>query len=281
MIVVDLVVGAIAGVAVAALVLALSRRPPRVHIPSHLPSPSAEASPPLASPGRSVSAPTQLMVVPPDKLRTFAAVGGMQAVKDDVRNTLGVGTDVLAQLLQSVESWRAEPRLVVVATTNELEALDSALLRAGRFDHQIRVDLPDAAARVAVLTAALVGRPVRAGLDLDAVARRTAGQTPASLVQAVELAALQALREAAGTGKVVQISTQHLLDALEERGGKDRPTVERWSWDRLPPAPPGSAGLRPPPPVDAGPPTAHRERAHPPAAPPCSALPRTADATSA
>jgi transitional endoplasmic reticulum ATPase len=41
------------------------------------------------------------------------------------------------------------------------------------------------------------------------------------------------MREAAGKSKVVQISSRHLLEALEQRGGKDRPTVERWSWDRL------------------------------------------------
>jgi transitional endoplasmic reticulum ATPase len=44
---------------------------------------------------------------------------------------------------------------------------------------------------------------------------------------------MNAMREAAGTKKVVQISTDHVLDAVEERGGKDRPTVERWSWSRL------------------------------------------------
>src|SRR5207253_189004 len=74
-------------------------------------------------------------------------------------------SDVLAQLLQSLEAWRSEPRLVVVATTNELEALDSAVVRAGRFDHHVRVDLPDADGRVAVLKAALDGRPVRRDFD--------------------------------------------------------------------------------------------------------------------
>jgi transitional endoplasmic reticulum ATPase len=68
---------------------------------------------------------------------------------------------------------------------------------------------------------------------MDSIAARTAGQTPASLVQCVELASLTAMREAAGKSKVVQISADHLLDAFEQRGGKDRPTVEHWSWDRL------------------------------------------------
>jgi len=95
------------------------------------------------------------------------------------------------------------------------------------------MDLPDERGRRAVLTAALHDRPVRRDLDIDALARRTVGQTPAALVQAVELAALRAMREASGSDKVVQISNQHLADAIEQRGGKDRPNIERWSWANL------------------------------------------------
>jgi transitional endoplasmic reticulum ATPase len=145
----------------------------------------------------------------------------------------GAGTEILTQLLQCLEDWRREPRLVVIAATNELDALDPAAIRPGRFDHHVRIDLPDTAGRIAVLEAALAGRPVRSDLELEVIAKRTPGQSPAALVQAVELAALDAMREAAGTKKVVQISAEHLIDAIEERGGKDRPTVERWSWDRL------------------------------------------------
>ena len=145
----------------------------------------------------------------------------------------GSGTEVLAQLLQSLEAWRREPRLLVIATTNDLEALDPAVIRAGRFDRHVRVDVPDASGRAAVLRAALDGRPVLPDLDVDGIAARTPGQTPAALVQCVELASLTAMREAAGKSKVVQISADHLLSAIEQRGGKDRPTVEQWSWDRL------------------------------------------------
>ena len=323
--IVDIIIGAIAGVAVAALVVALGRRTSTPHGGSPL-----VASSPVAATKRVVAEGDALVVVPPDRLPTFASVGGMDAVKDDVRNTLGLvltdpegartyrvrwngvllygepgcgksllaqaiagefgcslvaidtgdlvtraigdgprrverafetaeqhlpcvllfdeldavasaradqpngsASDVIAQLLQSLETWRSEPRLVVIATTNELESLDPAVVRAGRFDHHIRIDLPDVAGRIEVLKAALANRPVQRDLDFDVVARRTVGQTPATIVQAVELAALDAMREAAGTRKVVQITEQHLLDALDERGGKDRPTIERWSWDRV------------------------------------------------
>ena len=92
----------------------------------------------------------------------------------------GSARELLAQLLQSVEQWRHEPRLVVVATTNDLDALDPAITRAGRFDRHVRLDLPDEKGRLAVLEAALDGRPVRADLDLTVTARHTAGQTPAA-----------------------------------------------------------------------------------------------------
>jgi transitional endoplasmic reticulum ATPase len=326
--VVDIIIGAIAGVAVAALLLGLNRRPSAPVAAASFVGPSNAAQ--LARAATAEPHATDLVVLTPEHLPKFASVGGMEAVKTDLRNTLGLvltdpdrakaykihwngvllhgdpgtgktlfaraiagefgcnlvdvdvgdlvtrmvgdgprrveqafktasqhlpcvlvfdeldavagsrrdqpegsGTEVLAQLLQSLEEWRAEPRLVVVATTNELESLDEAVVRAGRFDHHIRIDLPDAAGRIAVMKAACAGRPVRKDFDFDLIARRTVGQTPAAIVQAIELAAMNAMREAAGTKKVVQISTDHMLDAVEERGGKDRPTVERWSWQRV------------------------------------------------
>src|SRR5437016_342039 len=53
------------------------------------------------------------------------------------------GRDVLTQLLQSLENYREEHKLVVVAATNDVDALDPAVVRAGRFDRQVRIDLPD------------------------------------------------------------------------------------------------------------------------------------------
>ena len=141
--------------------------------------------------------------------------------------------ELLTQLLESLEAHRSEPRLVVAAATNDLDALDSAVIRPGRFDHHIRIDLPDDTARCAILAATLARRPIATDVDFHRLSRRLAGQTPATIVQVVELAALAAFRESAGTGKRVRICTEHLLDAVERRAGKDRPTVEDWSWDRL------------------------------------------------
>jgi len=137
------------------------------------------------------------------------------------------------QLLQSLEEFRAIPELIVVAATNHLEQLDTAVVRPGRFDRHVRISLPDLDARQAILAAQLDERPTEPGLDLTDVARRTENLTPAAITQVVQAAALAAFRETTATGALTRISTAHLLGALQARGGKDRPTVEDWTWDRL------------------------------------------------
>jgi transitional endoplasmic reticulum ATPase len=137
------------------------------------------------------------------------------------------------QLLQSLEAWRDVRELVVVAATNHLDRLDPAVIRAGRFDKHVRIDLPDAPARRAVLAAQLRERPVADDLDLDDLAERTAGLTPAALAATVQTAALAAFRETALEGQLRVVTTDHLLGALQARGGRDRPGLEGWSWEQL------------------------------------------------
>jgi transitional endoplasmic reticulum ATPase len=142
------------------------------------------------------------------------------------------------QLLTSLEETRDTPDLLIVAATNDLDHLDPAIIRPGRFDRQIRIDLPDLAARRAILVEHLEHRPSCVGVDLDDLARRTDGLTPAALVRLVDAAALVAFREASERGEVVEITHGHLESALRDQGGRDRPTVEDWDWDSLvlPPA---------------------------------------------
>ncbi len=137
------------------------------------------------------------------------------------------------QLLQSLEEHRGYADLVVMAATNSLEALDPAVIRAGRFDRHVRVDRPDDAARRSVFRAQLADRLVADGVDLADLARRTRGLTPAEIAQTVERASLAAFKEAAASGDEVHITMEHLLAAVRDRGGADRPTVEDWTWDRI------------------------------------------------
>ena len=137
------------------------------------------------------------------------------------------------QLLTALERYREERQLLVMAATNSIEHLDPAVIRPGRFDRHIRIDLPDAGARRAVFEAELDDRPAAAGIDLNTLVQRTEGMTPAAISKVVDTAALEVFREAAETGRDVEVDTEHLLRAIERYGGQDRPTVEHWTWDSL------------------------------------------------
>jgi len=137
------------------------------------------------------------------------------------------------QLLTSLEAHRDERELLVMAATNSIEHLDPAVIRPGRFDRHIRIDLPDADARRAIFEAELDDRPTASEVDLDELVRRTESMTPAAISKIVDTAALEAFRAATETGDQVLVNTKHLLAAIERYGGQDRPTVEHWSWDSL------------------------------------------------
>jgi transitional endoplasmic reticulum ATPase len=137
------------------------------------------------------------------------------------------------QLLTSLEAYRDERQLLVMAATNSIEHLDPAVIRPGRFDRHIRIDLPDAEARRAIFVAELDDRPAAEEIDLEALVTRTEGMTPAAIAKIVDTAALEVFREATSTGEQLELDTGHLLAAVERYGGEDRPTVEHWSWDSL------------------------------------------------
>jgi transitional endoplasmic reticulum ATPase len=141
---------------------------------------------------------------------------------------------VVNQLLQSLEDWRPVRDLIIMAATNHVDTLDPAVVRAGRFDRLIRVDLPDLPARRAILTTQLAGRPTAPDIDVDDLAERMVGRTPATIARVVEAASMAAFRRvAAEAGAPSPICHQDLRAALDSLGGTDRPMVEAWNWDRL------------------------------------------------
>jgi transitional endoplasmic reticulum ATPase len=137
------------------------------------------------------------------------------------------------QLLTSLEAYRDERRLLVMAATNNVEHLDPAVIRPGRFDRQIRIDLPDAKAREAIFRAELSDRPAAASVELGDLVRRTEGMTPAAIEKVVDTAALEVFRAATESGEELELDTDHLLGAIERFGGEDRPLIEHWTWDSL------------------------------------------------
>ncbi|GAC1334021.1 MAG: ATP-dependent zinc metalloprotease FtsH [Candidatus Dormibacteria bacterium] len=115
--------------------------------------------------------------------RTASAVGG----QDEREATLN-------QLLVGLDGFESEPGVVVLAATNRADVLDAALLRPGRFDRRVYVELPDLKGRSGILKVHARGKPMANEVDLDALARRTAGFSGADLSSVVNEAALLAAR---------------------------------------------------------------------------------------
>lgn len=99
----------------------------------------------------------------------------------------------LNQLLTEMDGFDGRKGVVILAATNRPESLDKALLRPGRFDRRIQMDLPDLEGRKAILNVHLK-KVKHDSIDLDIVARATAGSSGAELANIVNSAALRAVR---------------------------------------------------------------------------------------
>src|SRR6185295_6747577 len=91
----------------------------------------------------------------------------------------GEKDQTLNQLLVELDGFAARDEVVVMAASNRLQDLDTALLRPGRFDRQVLVSAPDVAGREAILVVHTRDKPLDKGVDLAAIARQTAGLTGA------------------------------------------------------------------------------------------------------
>ncbi len=103
----------------------------------------------------------------------------------------------LNQLLSEMDGFDRNDLVVVIAATNRPDVLDAALMRPGRFDRRVVVDLPEASARRAILAVHAKGKPLAADVDLDALSSMTAGFAGADLANLVNEAALGASRRKA------------------------------------------------------------------------------------
>jgi len=104
---------------------------------------------------------------------------------------------VVSQLLTEFDAVSDNPNLIVLAATNRKSALDPALLRAGRLESHVEVPAPDEAARRAILEVHTREKPLDGGVDLDALAERTAGYSGADLAAVCREAAMLAVRAVA------------------------------------------------------------------------------------
>jgi ATP-dependent Zn protease len=120
--------------------------------------------------------------------RRAVAGGGGQAEHDQALN------EVLVQL----DGFDARTEVIVIAATNRVDVLDPALLRPGRFDRHITLDLPTAAGREAIFQVHLKTKPVASDVDVPALARRTFGFSGADIMTLVNEATLVAARDDKG-----------------------------------------------------------------------------------
>merc|ERR1712113_1155003 len=92
---------------------------------------------------------------------------------------VGGGNDereqTLNQLLTEMDGFEGNTGVIVVAATNRADILDPALLRPGRFDRQVTVDVPDVKGRVEILNVHARNKKFAEGVDVDFIARRTPG----------------------------------------------------------------------------------------------------------
>ena len=100
----------------------------------------------------------------------------------------------LNQLLSEMDGFDGQKGVVILAATNRPESLDPALLRPGRFDRRVPVELPDLQGREAILKVHARGIRVEGGVDWNAIARATSGASGAELANIVNEAALRAVR---------------------------------------------------------------------------------------
>ncbi len=131
--------------------------------------------------------------------------GAMPGGNDEREQTLN-------QLLAEMDGFDATKGVVILAATNRPEILDPALLRPGRFDRRIPVELPDLQGRTAILKVHAGTVKMEPGVDLQAVARATSGASGAELANIINEAALRAVRQ--GRSAVSQADLEESVETV-------------------------------------------------------------------
>lgn len=118
--------------------------------------------------------------------------------------------NTLNQLLTEMDGFGTNTGVIVLAATNRVEILDSALLRAGRFDRQIHVDLPELSERVAIFKVHMKPLKLDDTVDIEMLARQTPGFSGADIANVCNEAALIAARH-----NRKEVGKQDFLDAVD------------------------------------------------------------------
>ena len=129
---------------------------------------------------------------------------------------VGQGNDereqTLNALLVEMDGFAGDAGIVVLGATNRPDILDPALLRPGRFDRQVTVDVPDVHGRLEILALHFGGRPLAPGSSLEEVAKLTSGFSGAELANVINEAALLTVRE--GRVEMDQRTLEEAIDRV-------------------------------------------------------------------
>ncbi len=109
--------------------------------------------------------------------------------------THGEQEQTLNQILTEMDGFEPSTRVIILAATNQPQLLDPALVRPGRFDRRIVLDLPDIEDREAIIKIHMRGKPFAADVDIRRLAQRTVGFSGAALENMLNEAAILAARE--------------------------------------------------------------------------------------
>jgi len=133
-------------------------------------------------------APSIIFIDEIDAIGKSRAAGSMMGGNDEREQTLN-------QLLAEMDGFGSDTPIIILAATNRPEILDSALMRPGRFDRQVLVDKPDYEGRIAILKVHVKDIKQDDDVDLEEIARLTAGLAGADLANIINEAALLAGRK--------------------------------------------------------------------------------------
>jgi len=124
--------------------------------------------------------------------------GGTGPISNDERE------QTINQLLTEMDGFDDTSQIVVIAATNRVDILDDALIRPGRFDRKIQVNLPNVTGRAKILAVHTKDKILDGDVSLEKIARQTTGFSGADLANLMNECAIRAVRDGDGTGTITE-----------------------------------------------------------------------------
>ena len=167
-------------------------------------------------------APSIIFIDEIDAIGKSRAANGMMGGNDEREQTLN-------QLLAEMDGFGTDTPIIILAATNRPEILDQALMRPGRFDRQVLVDKPDFEGRIKILKVHMKNVKMDDDVDVEEIARLTAGLAGADLANVVNEAALLAGRKNQKTVKQKDIyeSVERALAGLAKKSRRINPKEKK------------------------------------------------------